>query len=232
MALLGTGAGLAGLVLFLLELGRDRLDLFHVRGSVVSGFLLMAVLTAATRVVHELGHGLAVMHAGRSVRAGVMLYYGLPVPFVDTTDIWMAPRRMRMLVSLAGPWTGVAFGGLCTLAAVLLPAGPVGAFLFAWGFVLLLNALLNLNPLLELDGYYLLVDLVEKPMLRARAIAFVRGPAVGEALAARTIHGGRALLHRLRVGSGHLVGGGPCAGSGRLGAAGLRPLRATGVGER
>jgi putative peptide zinc metalloprotease protein len=33
---------------------------------------------------------------------------------------------------------------------------------------------LQLMPLLELDGYYILVDVLEKPLLRARALAFVR----------------------------------------------------------
>jgi CRP-like cAMP-binding protein len=36
--------------------------------------------------------------------------------------------------------------------------------------------LFNFNPLLELDGYYMLIDFLDRPLLRARALAFVRGP--------------------------------------------------------
>src|SRR5439155_9809868 len=41
--------------------------------------------------------------------------------------------------------------------------------------VFLLTNCYQFCPLLELDGYFLLVDWLEKPMLRARSFAFVRG---------------------------------------------------------
>jgi len=40
-----------------------------------------------------------------------------------------------------------------------------------------LTVFINLNPLLELDGYYLLMDWLEIPMLRRKSLAFLRsGP--------------------------------------------------------
>jgi CRP-like cAMP-binding protein len=168
---------LLGPVLLSIEFQRGRYDPFRAGDSYVLGAVLLWLLTTLGVALHELGHGLAVKHAGRAVSsAGVMLYYGAPAAFVDTTDVWMAPRRLRLLVSLAGPWTELVLGGLCAGAVLLLPTGPAGAFLFAAAFVLVLGAALQFYPLLELDGYYLLVDLLEKPMLRARALAFVRGP--------------------------------------------------------
>ncbi|MBI4493512.1 MAG: cyclic nucleotide-binding domain-containing protein [Chloroflexi bacterium] len=176
-ALLGTILGLLGPVLFVLELYRERYDLFRTGASYLLGLVLLTVLGVLALMIHELGHALAVKHAGRSVRrAGLMLYYGLPTAYVDTTDVWMSPRRLRLLASFAGPWTGLVLGGVCALVVLLLPESPVGAVLFAGSFVFLVDNLLNFNPLLELDGYYLLVDLVERPMLRARALGFVRGP--------------------------------------------------------
>ena len=169
--------GVLGPPLFVLELSRGRYDVLRPEGSYLLGAVLFFGLELVVLAIHELGHGLAVKHAGRFVpRAGVMLYYGLPAAFVETTDIWMAPRRLRLVTSFAGPATGLVIGGLCALVAFLLPAGALGAFVFVFGFVSLLNTVLNFNPLLELDGYYLLVDLIEKPLLRARALAFVRGP--------------------------------------------------------
>jgi putative peptide zinc metalloprotease protein len=175
--LLGAIAAVLGPLACYLELTRGRYAVFETGGSYLAGFFVLLVLTILALAVHELGHALAVKRAGRTIhRAGVMLYYGLPAAFVDTTDIWMAPRRARLVTSLAGPWTGLVLGGLCALAVLLLPEGPLGALLFAWALVFLVNNLFNFNPLLELDGYYLLVDLLEKPMLRARALGFVRGP--------------------------------------------------------
>ncbi len=169
--------GLLSPLLFLVELNRDRYTLFQIGGSYMLGFVVITGLGMLALVFHEIGHGLAVKFAGRRIsRAGLMLYYGMPAGFVDTTDVWMAPLRQRLLVLLAGPWSGLVLGGLCALGAILLPEGLIGGLLFVWSFVFLVDNLFNFNPLLELDGYYMLSDLVEKPMLRARAMGFVRGP--------------------------------------------------------
>src|SRR5439155_22501397 len=75
-----------------------------------------------------------------------------------------------------GPWTGLMLGGLCAIAASLVTTGPLGAFLFTAAFVFVVDNLFNFNPLLELDGYYMLIDFLDRPLLRARALAFVFGP--------------------------------------------------------
>ena len=147
-----TGVALlvAGPAFFLAELASNRYPLFKFGGSYLRGFLLLLVLDVVTISIHECGHALAMKYAGRFVRqSGVMLYYGMPAAYVDTTDAWMAPRKMRLLVSFAGPWTGVWIGGLTALAAFFLPAGLLGAFLFSWAFVALVDNLFNFCPLLE-----------------------------------------------------------------------------------
>ena len=48
--------------------------------------------------------------------------------------------------------------------------------LFTAAFVFLVDNLFNFNPLLELDGYYMLIDVLDRPLLRAQSLAFVRGP--------------------------------------------------------
>jgi putative peptide zinc metalloprotease protein len=174
---IGLLLALLGPVFFLLLLSHRRYPLFQTGGSYLLGAVFLTVLGWLALAIHELGHGLAVKHAGRYVhRAGVLIYYGFPAAFVDTTDIWMAPPRMRFITSLAGPYTGFVLGGICSLGAYFSPTGPGGAVLFQCGFVFFLDNLWNFCPLLETDGYYMLVDLIEKPLLRTRALAFVRGP--------------------------------------------------------
>jgi putative peptide zinc metalloprotease protein len=51
---------------------------------------------------------------------------------------------------------------------------PLAALAFQFAFVAFVNNTLNLLPLLELDGYFLLMDWLELPLLRARSLAFVR----------------------------------------------------------
>ena len=65
---------------------------------------------------------------------------------------WPAsPQLVGLLVPAAAPWT------------------------FKLAFAWYLNALFNLNPFLALDGYYLLMDWLEIPNLRARGLAWVVG---------------------------------------------------------
>lgn len=136
-------------------------------------------------VLHELSHALAVKHFGRSVpRGGVMLYYGMPAAFVDTSDIWLAGRRARLVVSLAGPLCDLGVGSLAAVVAALLPQGWAGEAAYRLAAASYLAALFNLNPLLELDGYYMLSDWLRLPNLRRRALAFVGGP-LWQKLAAR-----------------------------------------------
>ncbi len=179
--LIGLGAAVVGPALVLAELAQGRSAVYELGGSLAWTVLLLVILALATLALHELGHGLAVKHAGRRVhRAGVRLYYALPAAYVDTTDIWMAPPGMRLLTAFAGPWTGLVLGAALAVVAVAVPEGPIGAFLFTAAFVFLVDNIFNFNPLLELDGYYMLVDLLDKPLLRPRALGFVRGPLLGK----------------------------------------------------
>ena len=134
-------------------------------------------------LVHELAHGLTVKYYGRELdRGGVLLYWGFPAFFVDTRDTWMVSNKARMAVSWAGPYSGLLLGGL---AGLLLTAVNVDAFnlnlpqfwqafITQIGFMGYLTAFVNLNPLLELDGYFMLMDWLEMPGLRERAFQFWR----------------------------------------------------------
>lgn len=141
----------------------------------LGGLTLAMLVGYLLQVVgHELAHAVTCRHFGREVhRAGVGWYLFLPVAFVDTSDIWLAGKGPRVAVALAGPYTNFILSGL---ASLLLPlVGDAG-----WRAVLLnvaasgyLLGLVNLNPLIEFDGYYALMDVLEVPNLRAKALAFL-----------------------------------------------------------
>jgi CRP-like cAMP-binding protein/Zn-dependent protease len=127
-------------------------------------------------VLHELAHAATTKHYGREVhRAGVGWYLFLPVAFVDTSDMWLSSRDRRAAVAFAGPYTNFLLSALATLAIPLV-ADPIARTLLfqfaATGFVLGLS---NLNPLIEMDGYYVLMDWLDVPNLRVKALAFVGG---------------------------------------------------------
>ncbi|MBC8162644.1 MAG: cyclic nucleotide-binding protein, partial [Roseiflexaceae bacterium] len=131
-------------------------------------------------LLHESAHALAVKQFGRTLRGGgLMLYFGAPAFYVDTSDIWRSSRRARVLVSAAGPMSDLFIGGLAALLAFFQPEAAFAAVAWKLAFTCYIATLFNLNPLLELDGYYILVDLLRLPDLRRRALAFVGGPLWG-----------------------------------------------------
>jgi putative peptide zinc metalloprotease protein len=172
-ALLGAG-GLAAFFLAL-EGGADTYALLKFGDSYLLGLLALYLANLVTIFLHELAHGLTVKRFDRQVpRGGFMIYWGLPAFFVDTQDIWMEPKGARIAVSLAGPLADFVVGGASALAAFLLPDWAGSVFLFKIAFMAYVSALMNLNPLLELDGYYVLMDWLDIPNLRARSLAFAR----------------------------------------------------------
>ena len=131
-------------------------------------FLVVSIL------LHELGHALTCKAFGREIRrGGFMLFFGFPACFVDTSDIWLEPRWRRIAVSGAGAAVDATVAGACALLALVLPP-DLAAISLAFAATTYTVLLFNLFPLLELDGYYILLDLLETPNLRSRSFAFVR----------------------------------------------------------
>ncbi|HMP41905.1 MAG TPA: cyclic nucleotide-binding protein, partial [Roseiflexaceae bacterium] len=176
---------LAGLTAFAVALFSDQADyqLLSFGGSVTIGLVALWGAVLVSLIMHESAHALAVKHYRRTIHGGgVMFYYGLLAAFIDTSDIWRSPRRARIIVSAAGPMSDLFIGSLAAITAVALPlffpadliANAAAALAFKIAFTSFVSTIFNLNPLLELDGYYIMVDLLRLPDLRRRSLAFVR----------------------------------------------------------
>ena len=169
---------IAGIVAWLGEVGAGRHALVTIDGSFLLGLLALIVLQVLSISVHEAGHALAIRHYGRRVRRlGLAMYYLFPCVYVDSSDMAMSSRRARVVVSLAGPIGGLLVGALCAFVAAL-DGGLVGGIAFKAASLFLFQFALNLVPILELDGYWVLSDLLDVPLLRQRSIAFARGAVV------------------------------------------------------
>ena len=143
--------------------------------NIVPGLALLWVVSILPVLVHELGHALTVKHYGREVpKGGLMLFFGLPAAFVETTDIWLEPRRARLAVTWNGPYTGLILGGAASILMYFFPAAAFNSILFKMAGFAYLTVFLNVNPLLKLDGYYLLSDALDIALLREKSMAFVR----------------------------------------------------------
>lgn len=165
----------AGLVAWWRQVLLAEHALLQTNGSYTLGLLTLAVLDFGGIALYQIAQGLRMKHHNiRILSAGIQLNYLLPMVFVETTDVWMADRRARMAVSLAGPLAVLVLGGALALIAYPLDGTEMGAFLFKASFVWLVNGVFNLLPILGLDGYFLLVDYVDMPALQTNALTFVR----------------------------------------------------------
>jgi len=177
-----------GMAIFVRLLLAGRYSITSTAGSFGLGLIVLFLSQFLTAFFHECGHGLACTSYGRQVhKGGLLLYYGAPAWFVDTTDIWMAPKSARILVSLAGPGADLVVSGALSIAVLLLPSWGLTPVLFQIAAIGYLGVLLNLTPFLELDGYYILMDWLEIPLLRKKSFSFLRerllGPLLGRARA-------------------------------------------------
>jgi hypothetical protein len=169
----------AGGVVFVgMLLGLIDRDVAVIGGAgAVIGIISLYVLQFITLLIHEWSHAVTTKHYGREVRrGGFLLYMGMPAAFVDTTDIWMEPRRPRIVVSWAGPHSGFFLGGLASLLMLGVPGAFAQGVLYQFAFLTYLTSIMNLNPLLKMDGYYILMDWLEIPRLRERSMAFIGKP--------------------------------------------------------
>jgi putative peptide zinc metalloprotease protein len=191
-ALLGLGVlATAGLGVFgFLVVGRYGTPFVVARKLGIGGivFILGRLAVAA---VHESAHALVMASFGRRVReAGLKRVLIFPYVYVDTSAAWFEPRRRRIAISAAGPVSDLCLGGAFSLCCLAAPPGALRDIFFQLGFGAYVAAFFNLNPLVERDGYHILVDLLREPGLRRRAAEQLRrrlasGDRVGESAVLR-----------------------------------------------
>lgn len=130
----------------------------------------------ALKFIHEAAHSIAAMHFNCRVRGiglGFMVFY--PRLYTDTTDSWKLPRSQRLLIDGAGIIIELLLGGIAALLWFELPPGVWKSTMFYVFAVSTLSTLLvNGNPLIRYDGYYILCDLLNIENLMSRSAEFIK----------------------------------------------------------
>jgi putative peptide zinc metalloprotease protein len=135
----------------------------------------LAIVTA--KAVHELGHALAAKRMGCAVPAmGVAIMFGAPLLYTDLSDSWrLSRRRQRLLVASGGILAETGLAALATWGWLILPDGPArGACFFLMTAAWAATLVLNLNPFMRFDGYFMLSDIMGVPNLQPRSFALGR----------------------------------------------------------
>lgn len=139
-------------------------------------FLILALipLSMVEAILHELGHAFAVKAFGREVHyIGVGWYWFGPIAFTDTSDMWLSARKPRMLVNLAGVYVDILVASVCALFIMLIPNPYLQSVLWLFALYTYIGGFRMLSPLQEMDGYYVLMDWVEKNRLRQAAVIWL-----------------------------------------------------------
>ena len=142
--------------------------------GIVDAVLFLMVMLACT-TCHEIAHGATLKHYGGEVpEIGLLFMFFTPCMYCNVSDAWLIPDKWKRLAITAA-------GGICDLclwaAAVFVwRVTVIGSSVNYFAFMVLTicggRSLLNINPLLRLDGYYLLSDWLSIPNLRPRAMDY------------------------------------------------------------
>jgi putative peptide zinc metalloprotease protein len=141
------------------------------------GLVYFSVAVILAKILHEFGHALTARYYGCSVRAmGVAILMFWPILYTDATDAWrLQSRHKRALIGLAGMMVELGIASICLLLWNFMPEGFLRTVLFmlstsTW----IMTLVINLNPLMRFDGYYVLSDLTGVENLQERANAMGR----------------------------------------------------------
>ena len=127
---------------------------------------------AGAKIIHEFGHGLSCkMFGSECHEMGVMLLVGSPCLYCDVSDSWMLKNKWkRILIGAAGMMIEIVLSAAAIFVWWLTSPGLLHYLCLNLFFVTAATTVIfNANPLMRLDGYYMLSDFLEIPNLRQKS---------------------------------------------------------------
>lgn len=159
------------------RMGIDTVQYFDFSKKTLGGYAEFWALMFVVGFVHESCHGLACKHTGAEVhRMGFLLIYLSPAFFCDVTEAWVyGTRWQRVATMVAGLWSEMV---LCFFATIVWWGTPSGTVThrIAYEFILLAGigaVIINLNPLIKLDGYYIFTEMIGVADLKEKSSEFL-----------------------------------------------------------
>lgn len=141
------------------------------------GFGVYLLALSFIKIFHELGHAYTAKNMGCNVPIiGVAFLVGWPVMYTDTSDAWkLNSRSKRMKIGIGGVAVELGIAIVSLFCWSLTEDGLLRSvfFLFA-SSTWIMSVLINFNPLMRFDGYYLLSDWLRVPNLESRSGAMAR----------------------------------------------------------
>ncbi len=158
------------------EIGRDTIEFYNFTNKTWGDVIALYILGMFVVAVHEFGHAHACKHYGGRVPAmGFALVYLTPAFYTDTTEgAVKGSRHQRLIISLAGIWAELM---ICAVATPIWWGTPPDTLVHDGAYFLMMltgfmSLIVNWNPLIKLDGYHMLCEVLGIPALKEDSTAF------------------------------------------------------------
>jgi len=158
------------------EIGRDTIEFYNFANRTWLDVFWLYVLGMFVVALHESAHAHACKHYGGRVPAmGFALIYLTPAFYTDTTEgAVKGSRSQRLVIALAGIWSELM---LCSIATPIWWGTPPDTLIHNGAyFVMMLTGLMSLfinwNPLIKLDGYAMLCEILGISSLKEDSTAY------------------------------------------------------------
>ena len=146
------------------EVGRDTLEVYNFADKSWFDVAAFWIIASVLLCIHEIGHGLTCKHYGAPVPAmGFLLIYLTPAFYTDTTAGEVkANRFQRLMIAVSGVWAELV---ICALVTPIWWGTAPNTAVHDVAYTIILFTgiavvLINWNPLMKLDGYYIICDLL------------------------------------------------------------------------
>ena len=135
-------------------------------------FGLLFVVFIVTRALHELGHAFACKRFGvRCPDIGLLMVLGTPCVYCDVSESWKLKKRsQRAAIAVAGIYVELVVAAIAFWVWCCTRDGTANTVALHVITVCSLSTIVvNANPLMRFDGYYILADWLDQANLRRRA---------------------------------------------------------------
>jgi putative peptide zinc metalloprotease protein len=159
------------------EIGQDTMEFFTFTNMSWSDLVVFYILALFTMCWHELSHAHACKHYGGRVPAmGFALIYLTPAFYTDTSEGFVkGSRYQRFIIAMAGAYSELY---LCAIATVVWWGTAATSSIHSAAYLLMLMSgiaglLINWNPLMKLDGYFMLGEAICIADLKESSTAYL-----------------------------------------------------------
>ena len=160
-------------------IGPDIPEFYNFTHKTFADIVQFWVLLFVLGFIHESAHGLTCKHYGGEVHSmGLLFLYLVPCFYCDVTESWVSATRVQRLATIiAGIWIELV---VCGFAVMVWLNTPPGQWIHELTYKVILITgvavvVMNINPLIKIDGYYFLTEAIGIPDLKERSTAFVSG---------------------------------------------------------